>query len=637
MLTGTMFARSPLLLVTSICAILLAAGLCVSPPPAAAAPNGDVLVRIDAPASDAWPLLHSLHAGLLFRCDAYAVVSLDPSALRTLDENGLTWSRMSVDPGASLYYLMPEKGPAPTSLPGFKILLADKDGALVAATEQEALDARLSGFKVMPLDRVWPVRSSGFGDLTFLNEEVTVNEEFRHIVQRVRADSIAANIQHLQDYGTRYAYTQQCLAAGKWLLKRLWNYGYPDTVLSRIVVDPKVTLAQGNVSATKPGSTRPDIRILLGGHYDSIVSGGAASATKRAPGADDNASGTAAALEVARILADVNLDATVEFVFFTAEELGLLGSLDFVRVLYRDEVPTESLFFINMDMVGNSDSLPWRTRIYYNDDSSPLAGLMVGVGKAYSYTTPMLMGSTGRSDHVPFWNLGYRAVFVQEYTFSPNYHTIDDLLVNLEMDYEAEVVKMVVATVLHLARSAGPPADIAASATEGDEILVQWSDAPDADVIGYHVEAIDAAGEVTKSLYTTERSAVLNPDSLAGAERVRVRAEDILGAGEPSQAVNFGTGAALMAEAYPSLTSDGAKFEVFVPGAGDAVDASASVFDAAGRLVATLHDGPLRRGTNSFRWDGDVSGGDRVPAGVYFFVLNVSGVGSSRAKVIVVR
>jgi aminopeptidase YwaD len=637
MFTGLKPARSPLSLVLSICAVLAAAGLCPPRAGASAAPGQGVLVKIDTPNRDEWDLLRSINAGLLFRCDTYAVVSVEPSALKALDERNLTWSAISVDPGASLYYLMPEEGPPPASLPGFKVLVADKDGALVAASEPEALNARLSGYKVMPLDRAWPVQGSGFRDLDFVNEEVTVNEEYMDLVQRVRADSIAANIQHLEDYGTRYAYTQQCLAAGKWLLKRFWSYGYPDTALAGILIDPKVTLAQGNVSATKTGSTRPDIRIVVGGHYDSIVSGGGASAAKHAPGADDNASGTAAAMEVARILAGVDLDATVQFVLFTAEELGLLGSLDFVRTLASEKVPTESLFFINMDMVGNSDTLPWRTRVYYDNNSRPLAELIVGIGEAYSYTTPILSGASGRSDHVPFWNLGYRAVFLHELDFSPNYHSVDDLLANLEMDYEAEVVKMVLATVLHLARSAEPPTDLTASETEDGGILVQWSDAPDADVIGYRVEAIDAGGVVTKSLFTKENSAVLDPDSLSGAGRVRVRAEDVLGAGDPSGAVKFGEGTTLFAEAYPSLTSASAEFEVFVPGAGADVDASASVFDAAGRLVATLHDGPLRRGTSSFRWDGEISGGDRVPTGVYFFVFDVPGIGSSRAKLIVVR
>ncbi len=574
---------------------------------------------------------------MLFRGDDYAVVRLDPSALKILDKSRVAWSPISVDPGTSLYYLMPEKGAPPASMPGFKIFLSDKDGTLVGASEQDALDARLSGYKVMPLDKAWPVWSSSFINLSFVNEEVTVNDEFLDIVHRVRRDSIAANIQHLQDYGTRYASTPQCLAAGKWLLERLWNYGYPDTVLKRITVDKDITIAQGNVIASKPGSTRPEFRILVGGHYDSIVSGGSVPATKKAPGADDNASGTAAALEVARLLANVDLDATVEFVLFTAEELGLLGSLDFVTVLAREEVPTESLFFINMDMVGNSDVLPWRTRIYYNETSEALAGLIQGVGEAYTRTTPVLLGSMGSSDHVPFWSLGYPAVFLHEYDFSPVYHTVDDLLINLEMDYEAEVVKMVLATVLHLGTLADPPADLVASQAENGAISVQWSHSLDADVIGYRVETVSRDGEVTSSLFTTDNSVVLDHDSLSGAEGVRVRAEDVLGQGKPSEAVFFGTGAVLMAETYPTVTSSGAKFEVFVPGAGSAVKASATVLDAAGRLVAKLHDGPLHRGTSSFRWNGTVAGGDRAPTGVYFFVLDVPGLGSSRAKLVVVR
>ena len=112
-------------------------------------------------------------------------------------------------------------------------------------------------------------------------------------------------------------------------------------------LDEKVSLAPGNVVATKIGSTAPEYHILVGGHYDSIASGGLAGIS--APGADDNASGTAAALEIARLLAGVELDATVEFVLFTAEEIGLLGSLEYVTQLAANKVPTETIFFINME------------------------------------------------------------------------------------------------------------------------------------------------------------------------------------------------------------------------------------------------------------------------------------------------
>jgi leucyl aminopeptidase len=84
-----------------------------------------------------------------------------------------------------------------------------------------------------------------------------------------------------------------------------------------------------NVVATLPGLVAPGEVHVLGAHFDSISSAGP---LEPAPGADDNASGVAALLEVARLLAESGLrfQATIELVGFAGEELGRIGSAAFV-------------------------------------------------------------------------------------------------------------------------------------------------------------------------------------------------------------------------------------------------------------------------------------------------------------------
>ena len=78
-----------------------------------------------------------------------------------------------------------------------------------------------------------------------------------------------------------------------------------------------------NVIAEIPGTTHPDEIVVVGGHYDSINHAGGS----RAPGADDNASGTSGVVEVARVLAGGGpYERTIRFIAFGAEELGLYGS-----------------------------------------------------------------------------------------------------------------------------------------------------------------------------------------------------------------------------------------------------------------------------------------------------------------------
>lgn len=635
MLSRIRTVRPPLAVLALIAAIFLAVGIGAFFVPAGADEGPAVLIKVETATPGAWELLCSLEAKLYFRGEDYAVVILDRESTRALDAKGQSWSEIAYDPRDSLFYVVYDGGQAPALPRDFTVLILDDDGALVAAQEAAAHDARLAGLKVMPLEGPRPVSKTDFIDLDFVHDGAVALDEYLHITRRVDPDSIGAFIQHLQDYGTRYVYTREATRAGQWLLKRLWGFGYPDTLLQPVHLDGKVSIAPGNVVATKPGSTVPEFHIVVGGHYDSIVSGGGAA--KGAPGADDNASGTAATIEIARLLSGVDLDATVEFALFTAEEIGLLGSMEYVTQLDIAGIPTEKLFFINMDMIGNSASRPWRTRVYHDSRSEPLARLLAGVGLAYSTTTPVLFGPTGRSDHVPFWQYGYPALFIHEMDFSPVYHSINDRLEYLEMDYEAEVVKMVLGTVLHLANFVTPPQDVTAHQTESGDIQVEWTHSPDADLLGYKIEVIGGRGELIYETYTRDDFAVLDASILDEPATVRVRPEDVLGFGQASRGVLVDGGRGLVAGATPNPVTGGCRFDIFVPGSGGRVDAVVKVVDAMGREVAEIHDAPLERGSNSVRWEGTLPSGERVPAGVYFYVVKTGGGGETVGKIMVVR
>jgi hypothetical protein len=632
-------SRPPLPILASIAAILLAAGIGAFSVPAGAADEPAILAKVEVPTREAWRDLYAAGAWLHFKGSDYAVVSIQRESARDLDERGLEWSELQRVPNESLFYVMYEGPGDPAHEPvlpaNLNVLLRDDDGVLVFAGKDRALDARMSGLKVMPLGNGRPLSTLDFIDLDFVHDEATPLLDYLYLTRRVNADSIAAIIQHLENYGTRYAYTQQVNQAGQWLLRRLWNYGYPDTLLQSVELEGKVSLAPGNVIATKPGATVPQYRILVGGHYDSISSRNPGA---EAPGADDNGSGTAGALEVARLLAGLELDATVEFVLFTAEEIGLLGSTEYVAQLVASEVPVEHLFFINMDMIGNSGAPPYRTKIFYNNESEPFARLMANVGEVYSDTTPFLAGPTGRSDHVPFWQFNYPAILVHEMDFSPQYHSSEDKLEHMEPEYEAEVIKMVLGTVLHLANIAEPPEDVAARVTESGELLVEWAHSPDADLLGYKVEVVDTRGGVIYETYTRDNFALLDPSGFAPSSKVQIRPEDVLGFGEATAGVLVGSGQKLIAGATPNPVTYGCSFEVFVPGAGGGdIGATITIVDALGRQVAEAYRGPLVRGSNAVLWDGKTAGGDRLPGGVYFYVVDTAAEGKTGGKLMMVR
>ena len=156
-----------------------------------------------------------------------------------------------------------------------------------------------------------------------------------------------------------------------------------------------------NVVAHLKGVTKPSV--LLGGHYDSVVG---------SPGANDNASGTAVVLEIARNLSDTPLARQAWFVAFDGEEDGLQGSRAFVKSA-QPQLLSGLKAMLNFDMVGVNEQL--------------------GVGGASSLTALALAAdpkistfqSNDSSDHAPFAAAGVPVLFFYRGQ-EPNYHSPND-------------------------------------------------------------------------------------------------------------------------------------------------------------------------------------------------------------------
>jgi len=161
-----------------------------------------------------------------------------------------------------------------------------------------------------------------------------------------------------------------------------------------------------NVIAT---AAEGDCRVIIGGHYDSVPDG---------PGANDNASGTAVALEMARTLAADGLDAGLCVILFGGEERGLLGSKHYVANL-QPEQRTAIAGFLNFDMLGVGDGWPLI-------GSADLVQLTVQNAAALGITTDPNPGPPGGgSDHAPFIDAGIPAILFNCFC-DEHYHTILD-------------------------------------------------------------------------------------------------------------------------------------------------------------------------------------------------------------------
>ena len=202
-----------------------------------------------------------------------------------------------------------------------------------------------------------------------------------------------------------------------------------------------------NVVATKKATQKSTNQlILVGAHHDSV---------EGAPGANDDASGTATVLELARVFANAPTDTDIRFVTFGAEENGLLGSYEFVeRMTDEDYYRTVGMF--QMDMVGSKDAGP--LIMYTNDgEKNIVTDLGASAGARLAKTgeaTPY--GMEGRSDHVPFAEIGLPAALFIHAPVEPWYHSPQDTLDKISLDKLKEVSNIVGAAVYQVARPDTP-------------------------------------------------------------------------------------------------------------------------------------------------------------------------------------
>lgn len=248
-------------------------------------------------------------------------------------------------------------------------------------------------------------------------------------------------------FTTRSTPTAQCDLAEQYVFERLQAMGFTD-----VAYDPfsfSGTNAR-NVVATLPGAETPERVIIIGGHLDST----SPIASSIAPGANDNASGTAGVLAIAEILRQYSFRSTIRFIAFTGEEQGLYGSAHYASAAAaRGDLIDGVVIF---DMIGWRNAL---NQIDIEGESAwlPIMNVMDDACARYtSLDTQIQLFSFG-SDHVPFQDEGFPAFLAieSEYDDFPCYHqTCDTTGWNLP-GFTADVVRAGLATVAHLAGPRG--------------------------------------------------------------------------------------------------------------------------------------------------------------------------------------
>jgi Zn-dependent M28 family amino/carboxypeptidase len=283
------------------------------------------------------------------------------------------------------------------------------------------------------------------------------------ILKMVSKDTIKSWLLKLSSYHTRHSKSGYINEVADWLRGEFVSMGYDDVDFHTYTenIDGN-SYDLKNVICNKNGTN--DKRILICAHYDSRMKS-LGDSESRAPGANDNASGVSAILEMARVIKNQSLEYPLQFALFSGEEQGLLGSKHYAKFVKDNNIPIYRL--INLDMIAYpafnpgkitieiDDNTPEHNQVKENDrDSIEFGNVMADMS---SYTDLQInLGSIYDSDYEPFEAEGF--VVIGAYDGSaqedqnPHYHDSSDTPDLIDWDYLTSVTKMVLATVLKVAK-----------------------------------------------------------------------------------------------------------------------------------------------------------------------------------------
>ena len=168
------------------------------------------------------------------------------------------------------------------------------------------------------------------------------------ILEWVSTEKLKQYLNRLSNFHTRHSKSPLLNDAGDWIMNELRGFGYRDTFYHsfKSTIDNE-EFELRNIVCKKKGIDEKLIMVCA--HYDCIMECKEDSVS-RAPGANDNGSGVSAIIEMARVLANENLRHSIQFVFFSGEEQGLLGSKSYAKYIKENGMDLYRL--VNLDMIG---------------------------------------------------------------------------------------------------------------------------------------------------------------------------------------------------------------------------------------------------------------------------------------------
>jgi Peptidase family M28 len=410
-------------------------------------------------------------------------------------------------------------------------------------------------FRVFRLFRVFRVLSSFlivFALLSILpalaGEQVQLssklNPQIERIVDEISAANIEAIIRKLVSFGTRHTLSSPddqvrgIGAARRWIKEEFDRYsrlsdGRLGVIEDEFIQEPTQRVRQAvklvNIVATFPGRQleSKDRIYVVSGHYDSICSPQSDTSCD-APGANDDASGTAAVMEMARVMSRHNFDVTIVFMTVPGEEQGLLGATHWAEGARKKNLNIGAMF--TNDIIGNTlggngvrdnasirlfsegvasnetEAEARQRRSVGGENDSPsrqLARYIKVAGERYlnnfEVTLAFRRDRFGRGgDHIPFLERGDPAVRFTEPNedFTRQHQKVrdesgvkyGDVIEMVDFEYVARVARVNAVALANLALAPSTPTGVKfKSARQEYNTTLTWQANPEPDLAGYRI------------------------------------------------------------------------------------------------------------------------------------------------------
>ena len=386
---------------------------------------------------------------------------------------------------------------------------------------------------------------------SFAQKNDKPNAEIQKMIKEISAKNIEVSIRKLVSFGTRNTLSEQDNPARGIGAARDWIFGEFQKISAdcgnclmvekQTFLQPKANRVPEptnltNVIATLKGTTDPTRVYVVSGHYDSMCSS-PIDAKCDAPGANDDASGTAAVIELARVMSKRKFDATIIFMTVPGEEQGLLGARYFAEQAAQTKMNIEGMF--TNDIIGGvttqKDS-PNRNRVRVFSEGVPSseteqeAGTRRSVGgendSASRQLARFIKEQSDRymknfsvwmvyrrdrylrgGDHIPFLEKGFTAVRITEadedYTHQhQNVRTENGVFYGdtpefVDFEYVANVTRVNMIALASLALAPAKPKNVGiVTARLTNDTDLKWDASTDADLAGYEVVWRDTSNPV---------------------------------------------------------------------------------------------------------------------------------------------